>query len=72
MSAAFAASLLAASPGLLAYIGPGAGLAGLLVAIALVLGVLLLVAGLVWYPLKRVVRARSGDVAVGGAVDEAE
>ena len=37
----------------LAYIGPGAGLGAIAVTIALVLGVLLLLVGLVWYPLKR-------------------
>ena len=42
------------------YIGPGAGLGAILVLIAVVLGVLLLLAGVFWYPLKRMVRARRG------------
>jgi hypothetical protein len=50
----------------LAYIGPGAGVGALVVAIALLLGVTLLVIGLVWYPLKRLLRARTHDAAVGG------
>ena len=37
----------------LAYIGPGAGLGAIAITIALVLGVVLLFVGLVWYPLKR-------------------
>lgn len=39
-----------------AYIGPGAGLGAVAVTVALVLGVLLLVIGLVWYPLKRLLK----------------
>lgn len=56
----------------LAYIGPGAGLGGLAIAIALVVGVLFLVIGLVWYPLKRVLKARTGDADSSGATDEPE
>jgi membrane protein implicated in regulation of membrane protease activity len=41
-----------------AYIGPGAGLGAIAVTIALVLGILLLLAGLVWYPLKRYLRRK--------------
>jgi hypothetical protein len=54
----------------LAYIGPGAGLGAFVVAIALGLGVVLLVAGLVWYPLKRLIRGTPGDVD-GGPTDAA-
>ena len=42
-----------------AYIGPGAGLGGIVVAIALLLGVFLLIVGLVWYPLKRLLKGRN-------------
>lgn len=35
-----------------AYIGPGAGLGAVALLVALVAGVVLLLAGLVWYPLK--------------------
>ena len=56
----------------LAYIGPGAGLGGIAVAIALLLGVLFLVIGLVWYPLKRYLRTRSGDPASGSRTDPPE
>lgn len=50
-----------------AYIGPGAGLGAIMVTVALVLGVLLLLFGFVWYPLRRMMRKRKE--AVG---DEAE
>lgn len=56
----------------LAYIGPGAGLGGIALAIALALGVLLLVMGLVWYPLKRLVKGRAGDTASGSRTDDVE
>ena len=55
----------------LAYIGPGAGLGGIAVLVALSLGVLLLVIGLVWYPLKRLLRGRSKDPAGDGGADDA-
>lgn len=54
----------------LAYIGPGAGLGALLVTIALLLGVVLLGAGLFWYPLKRFLRARRGEADSGARPDE--
>lgn len=54
----------------LAYIGPGAGLGGLAIAIALVLGVLFLVVGLVWYPLKRMLRTRTGEAAGSTGPDD--
>ena len=44
-----------------AYIGPGAGLGALAVTLALGVGVLLLIAGLVWYPLKRILKQRKGN-----------
>lgn len=56
----------------LAYIGPGAGLGSIAIAIALLLGVLFLAIGLVWYPLKRLLRARTGDGASGSRTDESE
>jgi ABC-type transport system involved in cytochrome bd biosynthesis fused ATPase/permease subunit len=46
----------------LAYIGPGAGLGAIAITIALVLGMLLLVIGLVWYPLKRLLKRKTGNV----------
>jgi TM2 domain-containing membrane protein YozV len=48
-----------------AYIGPGAGLGAIAVAVALILGLLLLVIGLVWYPLKRFFRSRANGGTTG-------
>ena len=42
-----------------AYIGPGAGLGAIAVTIALLIGVLLLLLGIVWFPLKRFLKSRS-------------
>ncbi len=57
---------LAVIPGpALAYIGPGAGLGAIAVMIALIVGVLLLVVGLVWYPLKRLLKSRSEAAGTG-------
>lgn len=47
----------------LAYIGPGAGLGAIIVTIALLLGALLLLIGLVWYPLKRLRKGRTANAA---------
>lgn len=41
-----------------AYIGPGAGFGAIAVTLALVLGGLLLLVGLVWYPLKRMFKGK--------------
>ena len=42
------------------YIGPGAGAGAIAVLIAVALGVLLLLAGVFWYPIKRMIRSRRG------------
>ena len=42
------------------YIGPGAGAGAIAVLIAVALGVLLLFAGVFWYPIKRMVSSRRG------------
>jgi hypothetical protein len=51
----WALSCLIASPAF-AYIGPGAGLGAIAVTVALLLGVVLLLGGFVWYPVKRLLR----------------
>lgn len=58
--AAFALLLLAFSAPAHAYMGPGAGLAfiGSLIALIAALGIGAL--GLVWYPLKRLIRMKQG------------
>ena len=55
-----------------AYIGPGAGLGAIAVTVALVLGVLLLFAGLVWYPLKRLLKGKSGGATKDKGGNESE
>ncbi len=45
------------------YIGPGAGAGAIAVLIAVVLGVLLLFAGVFWYPIKRMVHSRRGKAS---------
>ena len=45
------------------YIGPGAGAGAIAVLIAVLLGVLLLFAGVFWYPIKRMVRSRRGKAS---------
>jgi len=52
---AFTWLLLTAMPAS-AYIGPGAGLGAFALTIGLALGVLLLLIGFLWYPLKRLLR----------------
>ena len=56
----------------MAYIGPGAGLGAIAVTVALFLGVLLLVIGLVWYPLKRLLKGKTGGAANSGKTDGSE
>jgi len=55
----------------LAYIGPGAGLGAIAVTVAFLVGLLLLVIGLVWYPLKRLLTRKKGP-AKGGRTDGSE
>ena len=53
-----------------AYIGPGAGLGAIGVAIALLFGILLLVVGFVWYPIRRSLRKRKEKALVSSHNDE--
>ena len=43
------------------YIGPGAGAGAIAVLIAVLLGLVLLFAGVFWYPIKRMVRSRRSN-----------
>jgi membrane-bound ClpP family serine protease len=45
------------------YIGPGAGAGAIVMLIVVVLAVLLLFAGVFWYPIKRMVRSRRGEAS---------
>lgn len=46
-----------------AYIGPGAGLGAFAILLALGAGVLLLIVGLVWFPLKRMLKKKKAAQA---------
>jgi len=48
------------------YIGPGAGAGAIVTLIAVALGVLLLFAGVFWYPIKRMVRSRRNKASAEG------
>jgi hypothetical protein len=63
LAAASLAMVVATASPAAAYIGPGAGLGAIAVTAALILGVLLLLTGLVWFPLKRAFKARSRGAA---------
>lgn len=54
------------------YIGPGAGAGAIAVLIAVALGVLLLFAAVVWYPVKRMVRSRRDNASAASAEEDAE
>lgn len=64
-------AVLLPSPAL-AYIGPGAGLGAIAVVITFLVGLLLLVVGLVWYPLKRMFKSRRDGTAGNGKTDGEE
>lgn len=53
-----------------AYIGPGAGLGAIAVTVALLLGIVLLIMGLVWYPLKRLLKGKKADTGKSGGTEE--
>jgi len=55
-----------------AYIGPGAGLGAIALTVALLVGVVLLVIGLVWYPLKRLLKGKPTPVAKRDTTDQLE
>lgn len=54
-----------------AYIGPGVGLGAIILVVAVGLGIALLIAGFLWYPIKRAVRsARGGQTSPEGEVSD--
>lgn len=62
------ATLLATMPGLAqAYGGPGVGLGAIGVVLGIVGSVFLMTVSLIWYPVKRMVRALRGKRAPGPA-----
>ena len=60
----------------MAYVGPGAGLSAIGLFLAIVVGVIVAIAGFLWYPIKRILRAcRKRDTNEGDendSVGEAE
>ena len=57
----------------MAYIGPGAGLGAIAITLALIAGIVLLGVGLVWYPLKRLMKKGKKKTPAGsGSVDSSE
>lgn len=69
---ALVAALVALPAPAYAYIGPGAGLGAVGALIAIVLGVLLLLVGFVWYPIKRMLKKKksTGDVSPAQAKED--
>lgn len=57
------ASMIFLSTPALAYIGPGAGAGAIGVLIAIIGGVLLLLVGFLWYPIKRMMRKNKAPEA---------
>jgi hypothetical protein len=55
-----------------AYIGPGAGFGAIAVTLALILGGILLMLGLVWYPLKRMLKGKKAGSAAADAEKASE
>lgn len=72
-AAAIAALAMAAASPASAYVGPGAGLSAIGSALAFVGVILLMIVGLVWYPVKRLLRGSRSEQQDGEApVDPAE
>jgi hypothetical protein len=53
-----------------AYVGPGAGITIIGSALALLAGIALAIVGFVWYPIKRLLRSRSGTAGNAGNVGD--
>ncbi len=59
-SLAIAATMLLTSPeSAAAYVGPGAGLTVIGAALAFIASIVLGIVGFIWYPMKRLLRARA-------------
>ena len=56
----------------LAYISPGAEVGAIAFTVALVVGLLLLVVGLVWHPLKRLLKSKRGGSTTSDRPDGLE
>jgi hypothetical protein len=59
-------AILALLPGhAVAYLGPGAGLGAIATLVALTLGIILLIVGFLWFPLKRALRKKRAQQKIG-------
>ncbi|NOD36592.1 hypothetical protein GS632_18935 [Ruegeria sp. HKCCD7296] len=67
---AFALANLAFTSPAYAYIGPGAGLGAIGLALALFVVVVLLLAGFLWFPIKRALNARRNTKTADTPSDE--
>lgn len=54
-----------------AYIGPGASVGAIVTAVAVLLGILFLFVGLLWYPIKRMLKGKSGATKAEAKEDTA-
>jgi len=52
-----------------AYVGPGLGLGTIIVSLAIVLALVLLVVGFLWYPLKRLIRSKKAPADAHGTAE---
>jgi len=55
-----------------AYIGPGVGAGAVVLTIGILLGVLLLFVGLIWYPLKRALKGKKAQAKKPEDLDQAK
>lgn len=53
-----------------AYVGPGLGLGGIGAVVGIIVAVFLAIVGLVWYPLKRLLKGKASDSAADKESDE--
>lgn len=68
----FVIFLMLAPASAFAYIGPGAGVGAIATFLAVALGILLILVGFVWYPLKRILKKQRQTKAKESAIDESE
>jgi hypothetical protein len=61
--------LLTAAASAEAYVGPGMGLGVIGAAFGLVAAVFLAIVGMVWYPVKRLIRGKRGPTPHSGALE---
>ena len=68
LAASLAAVLVPATA--FAYVGPGAGITAIGSVLALLVGVFMAIVGFIWYPIKRMIRGKSGKAAAGARAEK--